>query len=69
MFFISIKETRITLGSKEKCSVCNEKIDLKFNPMEEWNMKGPLCGDCYSKKLDEHYPGDHIRVNKENNSS
>jgi hypothetical protein len=33
--------------------------------MEEWEIKGPLCGDCYSKKLDEYYPGDHIRVNKE----
>jgi len=33
--------------------------------MEEWKIKGPICGDCYSKKINEHYPGDHVRVNKE----
>jgi hypothetical protein len=53
------------LGSKEKCSICNEKISLRFNPMEEWEIEGPLCGKCYSKKIKEHYPGEHVRVNKE----
>jgi hypothetical protein len=24
-----------------------------------------MCGKCYSKKVHEHYPGDHIRVNKD----
>lgn len=65
MFFISIKETSDTLGSKEKCSICSGKIELLFQPMEEWKVKGPLCGKCYSKQLHEYYPGDHIRVNKE----
>jgi hypothetical protein len=53
------------LGSKEKCNICNDKISLRFNPMEEWEIKGPLCGKCYSKKIKEYYPGEHIRVNKE----
>ncbi|MDH3191787.1 MAG: hypothetical protein OEM18_03775 [Nitrosopumilus sp.] len=53
------------MGSKEKCTICSEKLDLQYNPMEEWKVKGPLCGDCYSKKLHEYYPGDHVRVNRE----
>ncbi|MFM9875164.1 MAG: hypothetical protein ACKVN8_02145 [Nitrosarchaeum sp.] len=54
------------MGTKEKCTICNDKISLHFNPMDEWGgIKGPLCGKCYSKKLDKHYPGDHVRVNKE----
>jgi hypothetical protein len=32
--------------------------------MEEWKIEGSLCGKCYSKKLSEHYPGEHVRVNK-----
>lgn len=31
--------------------------------MKEWKIEGPLCGKCYSKKIDEHYPGEHGRVN------
>lgn len=65
MFFILIKERTDTLGSKEKCTICSGKIELRFNPMEEWKIKGPLCGKCYSKKLNEFYPGDHIRVNND----
>jgi len=53
------------LGSKEKCTICGKKIEMRYNPMEEWKIKGPICGDCYSKKINEHYPGDHARVNKE----
>ena len=33
--------------------------------MKEWEMSGTICGDCYSKKLNDYYPGEHIRVNKE----
>jgi len=33
--------------------------------MEEWGIKGVMCGKCYSKQVHEHYPGDHIRVNKD----
>jgi len=38
---------------------------VRFNPMKEWSMEGVLCGECYSKKLSEYYPGDHVRINKE----
>ncbi len=64
MFFISSKKSRDTLGLKEKCTICSEKINLPFKPMEEWGIEGTICGDCYSKKINEHYPGEHTRVNK-----
>ena len=64
MFFISIKKSKVTLGSKDKCVICSEKIELHYTPMEEWGIKGSICGKCYSKKIQEHYPGEHARVNK-----
>ena len=66
MFFISIKKSKYALGSKDKCAICSEKIQVPYyNPMEEWEIEGSLCGKCYSKKIYEHYPGEHVRVNKE----
>ncbi len=64
MFFISIKKRKNTLRTKDKCAICSEKIKLGYNSMEEWGIEGPICGKCYSKKLGEHYPGEHVRVNK-----
>ncbi len=64
MFFILIKKSKNTLGKKESCIICGEKIELHYKPMEEWGIEGTLCGKCYSKKLGEHYPGEHVRVNK-----
>jgi|TARA_B110000263_G_scaffold180359_1_gene157976 hypothetical protein len=63
MFFISIKNRKNTLGLKEKCSICNEKIELRYKPMKEWSIEGTLCGKCYSKQVSKHYPGEHTRVN------
>ena len=40
---------------------------LRYTPMKEWEISGTICGDCYSKKLSDHYPGDHVRVNKDLN--
>ena len=53
------------MGSKEKCSICNEKVQQRYKSMEEWGIEGTMCGKCYSKKVHEHYPGEHIRVNKD----
>jgi hypothetical protein len=64
MFFITNKKSNVTLGKKEKCAICSESIELHFKAMEEWKIDGTLCGKCYSKKLGEHYPGEHVRVNK-----
>lgn len=65
MFFISIIKNNFNLGPKFKCTICSKEISMKFNPMKEWLIEGPLCGDCYSRKLSEYYPGNHVRVNKE----
>ena len=64
MFFIAIKKSKHNLGVKDKCVICSEKIELHYSSMEEWKIEGSLCGKCYSKKLHEHYPGEHVRVNK-----
>jgi len=64
MFFIPIKKRKNTLRSKDKCVICSEEIQLRYNPMEEWGIEGSICGKCYSKKLGKHYPGEHVRVNK-----
>ena len=58
-----MKNRKNTLASKEKCSICNEKVEQRYNPMEEWGIKGTMCGKCYSKKVHDHYPGEHTRVN------
>ena len=65
MFFILNKKRNHTLGSKHKCTICSEETSLHYNPMPEWSIDGVLCGDCYSKKLGEFYPGEHTRVNLE----
>lgn len=65
MFFILIKKSKYTLGLKEKCTICSAEMEMRFNPMKEWKIDGQICGDCYSKKLHDHYPGEHVRVNKD----
>jgi len=52
------------LGKKEKCVICGGEIELHFKAMKEWKIDGTMCGKCYSKKLNEYYPGEHVRVNK-----
>ena len=48
-----------------KCTECDEDIgETPYNPMEGWKMKAPLCGKCYSKNISEHYPGEHVRLNR-----
>ena len=46
-----------------RCALCNEIIKMVFVPMEQWKIEGKICGECYSKKLSEFYPGEHVRVN------
>jgi len=48
----------------EKCSICGGSLDQQYHPMEQWNIKGLLCGRCYSRKISEFYPGTHERVGK-----
>jgi len=51
------------LGKEEKCILCHESVETEYLPMDEWKIDGILCSKCYSKKLSEFYPGEHVRVN------
>lgn len=53
------------MAREKTCTICKVKVQREFHPMREWNMTGPICGDCYSRKIHNHYPGEHVRVNKE----
>jgi DNA-directed RNA polymerase subunit RPC12/RpoP len=59
-----IKKIKYALRSKYKCTICSDEIAIHYNPMKEWSIDGVLCGDCYSKKLSDFYPGEHARINK-----
>jgi hypothetical protein len=56
------KSKMMVCMDSEKCVVCDGDIEQKYLPMEEWGIDGYLCSKCYSKKLSEFYPGDHVRV-------
>ena len=51
----------------EKCAVCDGDMEHAYLAMKEWKIDGHMCGDCYSKKLSEFYPGDHVRVDLSDN--
>ena len=46
-----------------RCALCNGIIKTNYAPMKQWKIEGNLCGECYTKKLSEFYPGEHVRVN------
>ena len=48
------------------CSLCKNAIVIEYKPMDEWNVKGSICSKCYSQKIGEHYPGEHIRTTRLN---
>ena len=62
MVFITNQKAVLYMGSDKKCTLCDTSIDFEYLPMKEWGMDGFLCSKCYSKKLLEFYPGDHVRV-------
>ena len=39
------------------CTICNKELSHKNKPKKEWNVKGPLCGDCHFEKSKEYYEG------------
>ena len=42
----------------EKCAMCKKDIvNVTYVPMDEWNITGNLCSECYSEKIGKHYPG------------
>jgi len=39
----------------EKCALCGNALAFKYRPMPQWNVQGMICGQCYDKKLLDHY--------------
>ena len=44
-------------GKPSTCTVCGAVLKHKSKPKREWNVKGPLCGNCYMDKSKEFYEG------------
>lgn len=39
-----------------KCVLCGADLgEFRYRPMPQWNVSGLLCGQCYDKKLTNHY--------------
>lgn len=38
-----------------KCAICGNQISFRYKAMPEWRIVGGLCGECYEKKLTDHY--------------
>lgn len=38
-----------------KCALCGSETTFKYRSMQGWDVSGILCGQCYEKKLTEHY--------------
>ena len=62
MVFITKQKAVLYMGSDKKCTLCDASISFAYLPMKEWSIDGFLCSKCYSKKISEFYPGDHVRV-------
>ena len=53
-----------------KCSICNGQIPIfRYKAMEQWNIQGYLCSDCYSNKLREYYVPTYIVAKEDNINS
>jgi len=39
------------------CTICNKILTHKHKPKKEWDVKGPLCGDCHVDQMEEFYEG------------
>ncbi|MFL6524029.1 MAG: hypothetical protein ACJ71B_11195 [Nitrososphaera sp.] len=50
----------VQMGSKKNnpslyCTLCGSILTFRYKSMPEWNISGLMCGQCYNKKLFEHY--------------
>jgi hypothetical protein len=44
------------LEKESNCTLCGTALtSFKYRAMPQWNMSGLLCGQCYDKRLLEHY--------------
>jgi len=51
------------MKSDIRCVLCNGIIKTNYAPMKQWKIEGKICGECYTKKILEFYPGEHVRMN------
>jgi hypothetical protein len=39
------------------CTLCNKETTHAHKPKKEWNLKYPLCTECYMKTMEQYYSG------------
>jgi hypothetical protein len=37
------------------CTICKKETGHKHKPKNEWQIEGPLCGDCYVSQMKKFY--------------
>ena len=43
-------------NTPSKCALCGTDLgEFTYRPMPQWNVSGLICGQCYDKKLLDHY--------------
>jgi len=51
-----------------RCALCGKGIiNFRYKAMPQWNISGELCGECYGKKLTEHYISAERQTSIKNN--
>jgi len=45
-----------------RCSLCDGLIKTNYAPKKQWKIEGKICGEWYTKKISEFYPGEHVRM-------
>ena len=43
------------------CTICNKQVIHKNKAKREWDVKSPLCSDCYLNKMQESYDASIIK--------
>ncbi len=54
-FILDYLELILDMDKGQNCVLCGNSLTFRYKAMREWNITGFLCGDCYAKKLKEHY--------------
>jgi len=46
---------RLFNGKRSSCTICKKETSHKHKPKNEWQIEGPLCGDCYVSQMKKFY--------------
>ncbi len=56
MTFMPDIRMRLEMVDETKCALCGATLGaFRYRPMAKWEVSGMLCGQCYDKKLTDHY--------------